>query len=54
MGSRTILVVALALVPMALALDARVAHAPEIALPRPASPPGLNKRFPEPTIGIRG
>jgi len=54
MGSRTILVAAFALAPMALALNARVANAPEIAISRPASPPGLNKRFPDPTIGIRG
>jgi len=54
MGSRTVLVVVLALAPIPLALPAPPAHAPEITLPRSAYPSALNKRFPDPTIGIRG
>lgn len=54
MGSRTILVVALALAPAVLALAACPAQAPEIALPLSAYPSSLNKQFPDPTIGIRG
>jgi hypothetical protein len=53
MGSRTVFVVALALAPIALALAAPPAYAPEIVLPRSAYPSALNKQFPAPTIGIR-
>ena len=54
MGSRFALVAAMALALVASPLAARTADAPEVALPGSAYPASLNKKFTDPTIGIRG